>query len=299
MNAIIPEGRIHLALADAQGELGIASGSDGIIRRFLKTSAAFGKRPYVGSGPDGLLPFYDLRPRCAWFALPLYGDKRYGAITCDGLDPAFAKACATERGRRDEPVGWRAHRETFSACVAFAQTVTLRLALGAQYADALAEATTDPLTGCVNRDVAFEALGRMLGLGREATVVVVDLDGLKAINDTFGHAEGDSFISRAANALRAACRTTDIIARFGGDEFLIVADGDVRSQLLARMREAFAAAKIGASIGCARAPIDAAIPKDIFAIADARMYEEKHEHHAARAVHDTHDTHDTHAAKPL
>jgi diguanylate cyclase (GGDEF)-like protein len=86
-------------------------------------------------------------------------------------------------------------------------------------------ASHDSLTGLANRSAALEVMARNLSLAdREGGTVMalfIDLDGLKAINDRYGHATGDDALRLAADALRAATRAADIVARFGGDEFVV------------------------------------------------------------------------------
>jgi diguanylate cyclase (GGDEF)-like protein len=109
-------------------------------------------------------------------------------------------------------------------------------------------ATHDGLTGLLNRNAALDAVSRDLSRARRehTTVMVlfVDLDGLKTINDTYGHRVGDDAIRLAAAALRGAARDSDVVARLGGDEFL-VAGGPVDSRddvqaLADRLRDAVA-----------------------------------------------------------
>lgn len=87
-------------------------------------------------------------------------------------------------------------------------------------------ARTDPLTGLPNRRAFrehLEAESRRASRYRTAlTCIMVDLDGLKAINDEWGHAAGDAAISAVASALRRELRETDFVARFGGDEFVML-----------------------------------------------------------------------------
>jgi diguanylate cyclase (GGDEF)-like protein len=86
-------------------------------------------------------------------------------------------------------------------------------------------ATRDSLTGLLNRMAAFGAIERDLARAqREGTVVMaiyVDLDGLKLLNDTYGHAAGDEAIRRTADVLAATTRRSEVVARLGGDEFLV------------------------------------------------------------------------------
>jgi diguanylate cyclase (GGDEF)-like protein len=85
---------------------------------------------------------------------------------------------------------------------------------------------TDELTGIVNRRTVLLFLEKQLGLAlrndKTLSVLYVDLDGLKAVNDSLGHAAGDEYIRSACEVLSKALRTTDTIGRLGGDEFLAV-----------------------------------------------------------------------------
>ncbi|TAG77648.1 MAG: PAS domain S-box protein, partial [Betaproteobacteria bacterium] len=86
-------------------------------------------------------------------------------------------------------------------------------------------ATEDPLTGLLTRRALFERLDEALQQSEVLSVAVffVDLDGFKAVNDDLGHAMGDVVLVQAANALSRGVRSLDIVGRFGGDEFLVVA----------------------------------------------------------------------------
>ena len=87
-------------------------------------------------------------------------------------------------------------------------------------------ATTDELTGFVNRRTGLAILSRMhemsLRSSKPFTICYVDINDLKIVNDTYGHAEGDSLISAACGAMRDSIRQMDTICRMGGDEFLIL-----------------------------------------------------------------------------
>lgn len=93
-------------------------------------------------------------------------------------------------------------------------------------------ASQDGLTGLLNRTAAIDAIDRELARTRRSgevfAIVFVDLDGLKQINDTYGHETGDEAIRRTAQALVTSTRRSDVVARLGGDEFLVAlgaADG--------------------------------------------------------------------------
>ena len=87
-------------------------------------------------------------------------------------------------------------------------------------------ALIDPLTGCANRRALREDLDRAVAgarrTGLDVAVAVIDLDGLKQINDTHGHAAGDSTLQNLADSLKAAVRDTDAVYRVGGDEFVVL-----------------------------------------------------------------------------
>jgi diguanylate cyclase len=119
-------------------------------------------------------------------------------------------------------------------------------------------ANTDGLTGLWNRRGWEQFLQieerRHKRFGDPAAVVVVDLDRLKEINDELGHAAGDDYRARAAQALREVTRATDVVARLGGDEFGIIASHTGLSEispLLERIEAAFAAVDVSASVGAA------------------------------------------------
>jgi diguanylate cyclase (GGDEF)-like protein len=110
-------------------------------------------------------------------------------------------------------------------------TLTVFLAFGyvlGRQADRLLEkARTDPLTGLFNARVFHERLeeevARARRYGRPLCLLMIDVDGLKAVNDRGGHRAGDAALVRVAEALRGAARRTDVAARWGGDEFALLA----------------------------------------------------------------------------
>lgn len=151
-------------------------------------------------------------------------------------------------------------------------------------------AETDVLTGLLNRR-AWERLlaeeeQRFVALGDPTVLAMLDLDQLKVLNDTLGHAAGDDYIRRAAQSLRNTVRADDIVARLGGDEFGILMRGcnEVTAQL--RVDEIYRAqedAGVSGSVGWAPITVLKGFPAAL-AEADNAMYEAKRERRATRHV---------------
>ena len=147
-------------------------------------------------------------------------------------------------------------------------------------------AITDPLTGLVNYrellDVMRAEIARSGRTGRPFAVVLLDMDGLKAINDRHGHLVGSRSLCRVADVLRRACRVTDTASRYGGDEFAVVlpetaVEGGRR--VLDRVHQLLAAdpdtPRLSVSGGAAAFPGDGDNPTMLLRAADAALYEAK------------------------
>ena len=106
-----------------------------------------------------------------------------------------------------------------------------------------AQAWVDPLTGLYNRRYVMEEfkniLKRAIRSGDPVRAVLFDLDGFKAVNDKLGHLAGDVVLQKAAGALRSSLRQGDLLGRFGGDEFLLVATGEAAAvqEIVARCQK--------------------------------------------------------------
>lgn len=150
----------------------------------------------------------------------------------------------------------------------------------------------DPLTGLYNRRALYTLgeyeLKRATRSGTPAAVMLADLDDLKRINDTHGHAAGDAAICEAARVLTAVCRSTDIISRVGGDEFCVLVTGMDPALLVGRVRDevervqaaAGRAYDLGLALGVARFdPTHPQSIQDLMAEADASMYRDKRSGH--------------------
>jgi len=149
---------------------------------------------------------------------------------------------------------------------------------------------TDALTGLPNRRYFEEILAgeevRARRYGHPVTLVMVDINNLKYINDYFGHAKGDVIIKETAKLLRNTCRASDVVARYGGDEFVMLlpeTTEDGASSLVSRIREAERQwnlfnrdpnLTLGLAIGYASTENGATL-LEALSQADANMYEDK------------------------
>lgn len=144
-------------------------------------------------------------------------------------------------------------------------------------------AETDHLTGLLNRQGLAEvaASGSLAGVG---TLLYVDLDRFKAINDEHGHAVGDGVLLAVARSIRTVARAGDVAVRLGGDEFVLICPGlgsvDVaerrRHEVLTAIRTCTAPVPVEASIGVAIAAVSVAAELDeLMHAADASMYRQK------------------------
>lgn len=149
----------------------------------------------------------------------------------------------------------------------------------------------DSLTSLPNREHFLarlaEARRQAHGSGLGVGVVFVDLDGFKLVNDSFGHAVGDELLVAIARRLQGAMRESDLVARFGGDEFLVLADrlddptdaGRLAWRLAGALRAPFAVAgrsiAVTASFGVAYSDETDRADEDLVRMADAAMYQAK------------------------
>jgi diguanylate cyclase (GGDEF)-like protein/PAS domain S-box-containing protein len=146
------------------------------------------------------------------------------------------------------------------------------------------QATVDSLTGLPNRRSLLDRLALELeqahSTGRSISLLFVDFDDFKIVNDQHGHAEGDLVLAQAATVMRTAIRPTDVLARFGGDEFVLLCPTDanedaalaIAERVMGSLRETGIAASIGAVVIPVAAHLSATAVLDR---ADAAMYAAK------------------------
>ncbi|WP_374513797.1 diguanylate cyclase domain-containing protein [Niveibacterium sp.] len=159
--------------------------------------------------------------------------------------------------------------------------------------DLFYKATHDAMTGLANRALFMDRLHATLASthrsGQAAGILMVDMDGLKAINDSLGHRAGDAAIIEFARRLQAGARRTDTVARLGGDEFAVILspiDTRMGAQTTMQRIDADLAApflfddrvlSLRASVGVALVPEDGCDAEHLIDVADSRMYAMKRE----------------------
>jgi diguanylate cyclase (GGDEF)-like protein/putative nucleotidyltransferase with HDIG domain len=152
------------------------------------------------------------------------------------------------------------------------------------------QAITDGLTGVKTHRFFMEALSaewkRSTRAGRAFALVLMDLDRFKFVNDFFGHLEGDLVLQRVGHILETNCRRSDVVSRYGGDEFVILmpeTNLEHARQLATKLRGWVSAdpllreKNISASFGIACYPLHGSTPQELIQVADASMYLSKHQ----------------------
>jgi len=208
--------------------------------------------------------------------VPLVKDGRtLGALVVEAAEP---KALTLEEARN---------------LTVLAAVVTSSLELIWQFAEVDKRARTDPLTGLWNRHHFGEELQRTLNeadrYGTAVSLVLVDIDHFKRVNDTWGHEAGDSVIKQVARILQDGVRSVDICVRYGGEEIaLLLAQTDsehaveVAERLRARIcaqpiRHGLADIPVTASFGVATYPETVKVRDQLFPASDKALYIAKHE----------------------
>jgi diguanylate cyclase (GGDEF)-like protein len=212
----------------------------------------------------------------------IVGDKFIGTLSVYHVEPSFYR---DDHRRLLDRVGEQAAAVIHNSTV-FEQTQE--------------DSLTDPLTGLPNTRFMFLHLSRELAradrLNAEVSLLVMDLDDFKEINDTFGHHIGDRALREVANVLRTAIRPYDICVRYAGDEFIVVLSGCGRDEAETKREELQRAVDnvelevhpdlripMMISVGAAVFPHDGDGYEALLAKADSRMYRDKSQRKATRA----------------
>ena len=204
------------------------------------------------------------------------------------LDAGGERLALLLLGSRLNGTAYGRAEKDLAATLSFAAAIALK---NAELVERLQnEATTDDLTGLFNRraiEVRLDAeISRSNRHQIRTSVVLIDLDRFKTINDTLGHAAGDRYLVLVSHLLRQHVRTLDVVGRLGGDEFLVILPmttpaeggvfiGRVRNAMheLARHHPEFGTVSL--SFGIAEAPKDGLTPAAVLAAADAALYSAK------------------------
>nr|WP_300051424.1 sensor domain-containing diguanylate cyclase [uncultured Nocardioides sp.] len=217
----------------------------------------------------------------SYVGIPVYNQDETLFGTICGIDPEARPDSFTELGPQLQLLGHLLSvvRNLDGRAVSLARRLELTLL----------ESETDALTGLRNRRSWLRACEteqtRHHRLGDHASIVMIDLDGLKEVNDRDGHAAGDAMLRRAAGIVRGSSRQTDVVARLGGDEFGILCPQTTASQAAVyadRIRTELAGAGLSAGIGAATLERVGTIV-ETEAAADAAMYADKRRRKAGRA----------------
>ncbi len=206
------------------------------------------------------------RPECRWWRIPSFdGEQSWQVVGYPGRLPVQA----------------------LDAVTSVVTQVTLAMRNSTAHHELTRQATVDPLTGLANRSLFQASLTTALTdtSSKGTSVLFVDLDDFKDVNDVYGHAAGDDALRAVADRLRHATRADDVCARLGGDEFaVLLPDTDARAATVVaeRVVQAVAkpvalargAARVGASVGLAVADRDVSA-EQVLQRADIAMYAAK------------------------
>jgi diguanylate cyclase (GGDEF)-like protein/putative nucleotidyltransferase with HDIG domain len=240
-------------------------------------------------GSDPSAPFAMLEDSAAAVALPIvYGDQLHGVLYVE-----CSSSC-------DFSVEELQLLETLADLISGALHGSL------SFQKAQEQAITDGLTKVKTHRFFMETLSaewkRATRAGRPFSLVLIDLDRFKFVNDFYGHLEGDLVLRRVGEILEENCRRSDIIARYGGDEFIVLmpeTNAEQSRQIAGKLRGWFSADKllreknVTGSFGIASFPVHGSTPQELIQVADASMYLSKHQGGNAVSTADHFDANET------
>jgi diguanylate cyclase (GGDEF)-like protein len=281
MAELVPADRHFLLLGEgvSDGRLRIHTrGRDGLDGRLVAISPADADRLLAtgadGGSADGRIEALSCLPAGRLYALPISVRGQLAGALVLGYDAERAPDEEARRLLRD-----------------LGDRVAVAVATARRDAELYSRAHFDSLTQLPNRLLGAEELQRAIAAAerqkRTLALLFIDLDGFSAVNDSLGHAAGDQLLKQAAGRLRGCLRRSDMVARFGGDEFAVLlpevraaADAAVVGRnIVAALAAPFELdgrdAFVSASVGIALYPDDAATAEALLRHADLAMYSAK------------------------
>jgi diguanylate cyclase (GGDEF)-like protein/putative nucleotidyltransferase with HDIG domain len=261
---------IHAEAGQRKGALGRRLGLDGnVVGRVART----GQMAVVTYDAQHSTGEPVLEGSDSAIALPIvYGDQLHGVL--------YVETVKTSEFPQEEVL--------FLGTLADLISGALHNAIAFQKAQE--QAITDGMTGLKTHRFFMEALSaewkRSTRAGRSFSLVLMDLDRFKFVNDFYGHLDGDLVLQRVAHILETNCRRSDVVARYGGDEFVVLmpeTDSTQSHQLAAKLRSWISTdpvlreKNVTSSFGVATFPLNGSTPQELIQVADASMYLSKHQ----------------------
>ena len=209
------------------------------------------------------------------------------AIMITGHEDLDTKLMALDAGFDDFLAKSSSERELVAKLVAGRRLASRQRTMSVAVRDLYGLATRDDLTGAFNRRFFISETERLLAEGKIVNLVLLDVDDFKIINDTYGHLAGDNVLRDIATSLHSNTRADDIVARFGGDEFVVAVpylDVSAVERIAERLAQAIAALewrfdrsfRIGVSAGFASSRLlDKPALAQLVNAADRDMYKNK------------------------
>ncbi|HEY7768586.1 GGDEF domain-containing protein [Longimicrobium sp.] len=294
LNAAENDGQVMRALADhalrivgAHTSVALMREPNGLLRAPMPAEPCACRARVCLAWDDrfaepGLILSEDARPGGAIpGAAALFGDPHTALVA---HVPVGGEGVLVLTERRDERIFEPEDWDVLRALALQAQMALRRLKL---LEDVRTLSLTDPLTGLGNRRHMELMLAHAWAAARRGdplAVVVLDLDGFKEVNDTLGHQAGDELLCAVGEALREEARASDVVVRFGGDEFLALLTGGTAEGghlLVERLRKRLDG-RVGISAGVAAYTPDMASAEEMIRLADRRLYDGRASRRPAR-----------------